>query len=56
MISLLLTKNNIIMCGILCAFELKQSSESIRPQILEMSKKLRIEVLIGVVFTQRTRP
>jgi asparagine synthase (glutamine-hydrolysing) len=29
------------MCGILCAFELKQSSESIRPQILEMSKKLR---------------
>jgi len=41
MISLLLTKNNIIMCGILCAFELKQSSESIRPQILEMSKKLR---------------
>lgn len=29
------------MCGILCAFELKQSSESLRPQILEMSKKLR---------------
>ena len=29
------------MCGILCAFDLKQSSDSIRPQILEMSKKLR---------------
>ena len=29
------------MCGILCAFELKQTSEAIRPQDLEMSKKLR---------------
>ena len=29
------------MCGILCAFELKQTSEAIRPQVLEMSKKLR---------------
>ncbi len=29
------------MCGILCAFELKQTSEEIRPQVLEMSKKLR---------------
>src|SRR6056300_860603 len=29
------------MCGILCAFDLKQSNTSIRPQILEMSKKLR---------------
>ena len=29
------------MCGILCAFDLKQSNFSIRPQILEMSKKLR---------------
>ena len=29
------------MCGILCAFDLKQTSKSIRPQILEMSKKLR---------------
>ena len=29
------------MCGILCAFDLKQSNVSIRPQILEMSKKLR---------------
>ena len=29
------------MCGILCAFDLKQSNASIRPQILEMSKKLR---------------
>ncbi len=29
------------MCGILCAFDLKESREIIRPQVLEMSKKLR---------------
>ncbi len=29
------------MCGILCAFELKRKSSSLRPQILNMSKKLR---------------
>ena len=29
------------MCGIVCAFDIKQSSESLRPQILEMSKKIR---------------
>lgn len=29
------------MCGIVCAFDLKQKSESLRPQILEMSKKIR---------------
>ena len=29
------------MCGIVCAFDLKQSSESLRPQLLEMSKKVR---------------
>ena len=29
------------MCGILCAFELKQPTEVLRPQVLEMSKKLR---------------
>ena len=29
------------MCGILCAFDLKQNTDSIRPQIIEMSKKLR---------------
>ena len=29
------------MCGIVCAFDLKQDSESLRPQILEMSKKIR---------------
>jgi asparagine synthase (glutamine-hydrolysing) len=32
-------KNNIIvMCGIVCAFDLKQNSETLRPQVLEMSK------------------
>ena len=29
------------MCGIVCAFDLKQSSTELRPQILEMSKRLR---------------
>ena len=29
------------MCGIVCAFDLKQKSETLRPQILEMSKKIR---------------
>jgi asparagine synthase (glutamine-hydrolysing) len=29
------------MCGIVCAFDLKQDSELLRPQILEMSKQLR---------------
>ena len=29
------------MCGILCAFDLKQPSSILRPQVLEMSKKLR---------------
>ena len=29
------------MCGIVCAFDLKQSSTEVRPQILEMSKRLR---------------
>ncbi|MEY8848234.1 asparagine synthase B [Psychroserpens sp. XS_ASV72] len=29
------------MCGIVCAFDLKQDSETLRPQLLEMSKKIR---------------
>jgi asparagine synthase (glutamine-hydrolysing) len=29
------------MCGIVCAFDLKQESEVLRPQVLEMSKKIR---------------
>ena len=29
------------MCGIVCAFDLKQKSSSLRPKILEMSKKVR---------------
>ena len=29
------------MCGILCAFDLKRKSSLLRPQILNMSKKLR---------------
>ncbi len=29
------------MCGIVCAFELKESAESLRPQLLEMSKSIR---------------
>ncbi len=29
------------MCGIVCAFELKEKAEVLRPQLLEMSKKIR---------------
>ena len=29
------------MCGIVCAFELKEKAEVLRPQLLEMSKKVR---------------
>ncbi|MCX7551995.1 asparagine synthase B [Xanthomarina sp. F2636L] len=29
------------MCGIVCAFDLKQKAEYLRPQILEMAKKIR---------------
>ena len=29
------------MCGIVCAFELKQSSEELRTQVLGMSKSIR---------------
>ncbi|MEM6721606.1 MAG: asparagine synthase B [Bacteroidota bacterium] len=29
------------MCGIVCAFELKEKTEELRPQLLEMSKKIR---------------
>ena len=29
------------MCGIVCAFDLKQPADSLRPQILEMSKRIR---------------
>ncbi|WP_299889953.1 asparagine synthase B [uncultured Lacinutrix sp.] len=29
------------MCGIVCAFDLKQKSEDLRPQVLEMSKTIR---------------
>ena len=29
------------MCGIVCAFDVKESTEDLRPQLLEMSKKIR---------------
>ena len=29
------------MCGIVCAFDIKESTEKLRPQLLEMSKKVR---------------
>ena len=29
------------MCGIVCAFDLKQASETLRPQVLDMSKNIR---------------
>ena len=30
-----------ILCGIVCAFDLKQKSELLRPRVLEMSKRIR---------------
>ena len=39
------------MCGITCAFDLKEDSSVLRPQLLEMSKNLGTGVLTGVVFT-----
>ena len=44
------------MCGIVCAFELKQPSEELRPQVLGMSKVSVTEVRIGVVFFQIPKP
>ncbi len=38
---LLLILNKINMCGIVCAFDLKQKSEILRPQVLEMAKTIR---------------
>ena len=32
---------NLIMCGIVCALDIKQESELLRPKVLEMSKKVR---------------
>ena len=29
------------MCGIVCAFDLKEASETLRPQLLEMAKCIR---------------
>ena len=29
------------MCGIVCAFDLKEKSDSLRPKVLEMSKSIR---------------
>ena len=34
-------KTYIDMCGIVCAFDLKEKSEVLRPQILEMAKRIR---------------
>ena len=35
------------MCGIVCLFDAKQKTESLRPQVLEMSKKIRPVILAG---------
>ena len=29
------------MCGIVCAFDLKQPAQTLRPQVLKMSKRVR---------------
>jgi len=38
---LLYNINEKLMCGIVCAFDLKEKSEKLRPQILEMAKAIR---------------
>jgi asparagine synthase (glutamine-hydrolysing) len=38
------------MCGIVCAFDLKQEAEVLRPQVLEMSKFVIVD-RTGVEFT-----
>ena len=32
---------NLNMCGIVCALDIKQPADELRPQLLEMSKKIR---------------
>ncbi|WKD84950.1 hypothetical protein KCTC32516_00287 [Polaribacter huanghezhanensis] len=44
------------MCGIVCAFDLKEKADILRPQLLEMSKKLDIVVQIGAEFTVMKKP
>jgi hypothetical protein len=38
------------MCGIVCALDLKQKADELRPQMLEMAKKSGTADLIGVEF------
>jgi asparagine synthetase B (glutamine-hydrolysing) len=38
------------MCGIVCAFDLKQNAETLRPQVLEMSKLFVIEDQTGRIL------
>ena len=39
------------MCGIVCLFDAKQKTETLRPQVLEMSKKSDIADQTGQVFS-----
>jgi asparagine synthase (glutamine-hydrolysing) len=41
----------IAMCGIVCAFDLKQKVDVLRPQVLEMSKLSVTADQTGAVFT-----
>ena len=38
------------MCGIVCLFDAKQKTETLRPQVLEMSKKSDTAGQTGQVF------
>ena len=35
------SKNIKVMCGIVCAFDIKQKTDDLRPQVLEMAKSIR---------------
>ena len=45
------------MCGIVCAFDLKQKTEILRPQVLEMAKEMPIEMTykLNYRFAKRIR-
>ena len=41
------------MCGIVCLFDAETKTDALRPQILEMSKKLDTAVQIGAEFSNQ---
>ena len=42
------------MCGIVCAFDLKEKISSLRPKVLEMSKKVRNIIKVTSKYYDRS--